>query len=135
VPLPDPLLSPVEMAEFRSLAFDIGGWQDHYRVVRTVRTSDNAGGWINTEQTVAEGYGLLRDPGAGNERETEIAGRLGWTKFAIFDVSIYDAVGLPLDIRPTDRLVINGVEHETAGEPATSGYYTTQRSVIVRETE
>jgi hypothetical protein len=129
-----PLFSARDMAVFRTLKADLG-YHDTWALKRLIRVSDGRGGYTTTEQTVATGPGLLRDPSAGNEREIEIAGRLGWTKAAILDAPLFDGVGLPLDIRPSDRLYVNGVLMRVGGETTVAGFTTVDRSIVITEEE
>src|SRR5512138_3332616 len=129
-----PLITAREMRAFRRLNSDLK-YHDAWTLKRMVRVSDGRGGYTTTEQTVAAGPGLLRDPGAGNEREAEIAGRLGWTKAAAFDAPLFDDLGLPLDIKPADRLYVNGTLMRVGGETTVAGFLTVDRTLIVSEQE
>jgi hypothetical protein len=130
-----PVFTAQEMADFRALKTDLA-YHDHWQLVRKGnRQPDGSGGWTYTDVVVAAGVGMLRDPGAGNEREAEIAARLGWIKAAVLDVPISDAVGLPLDIRPTDVIVVNGTRLRVGGETTVAGFLTVDRSVLVSEEE
>lgn len=129
-----PIITAREMRTFRRLKSDLA-YHDAWQLKRLVRVSDGRGGYTTTEQTVASGPGLLRDPGAGNERETEIAGRLGWVKAAAFDAPLFDDLGLPLDIKPTDRLYVNGTLMRVGGETTVAGFLTVDRTLIVSEQE
>ncbi len=131
-----PVISAAKMQSFRRLKARLA-YHDTWELKRLVRVSDGRGGYLTTWQTVAAGPGSLRDLGAaqGNEQELQIAGRLGWLKAAAFDAPLFDDLGLPLDIRPTDRLSVNGVLMRVGSETTVAGFLTVDRTLVVTESE